>query len=213
MAMIMTILRRTILVLALSVLAAGSAQAAFIDWWLTPDQQGRVLFERGEYSQAAQRFSDPLWKGLAYYASEDFVSATSWLARVDTAYGRFYLGNALAHQDRLAEALAAYDEALALEPEFEQAQFNRDWVQGLYELSQKEYEDFGGTGGKLGADGFVFDDRAKNAEQTMSEAEARSQGLTDDQIESIWMRRVQTTPAEFLAIKFSYQLTQTGDEE
>jgi len=211
--MAMTMLRKTILVGVLSVLAAGSAQAAFIDWWLTPDQQGRVLFERGEYSQAAQRFSDPLWKGLAYYASEDFVSATSWFAQIDTAYGRFYLGNALAHQDRLAEALAAYDEALALQPEFAEAQFNRDWVRGLYELSQKEYEDSGGTGGQLGADDFVFDDRAKNAEQTMSEAEARSQGLTDEQIESIWMRRVQTTPAEFLAIKFSYQLTQGDGEE
>jgi Ca-activated chloride channel family protein len=86
-------------------------------------------------------------------------------------------------------------------------------VQGLYDLSQKEYEDFGGTGGKLGADGFVFDDRAKDAEQTMTEAEARSQGLTDEQIESIWMRRVQTTPAQFLEIKFSYQLAQEGDEE
>lgn len=210
--MAMTVLRRTLLTLLLAVLATGSAHAAFIDWWLTPDQQGRMLFERGEYAQAAQRFEDPLWKGLAHYASEDFVSASSWFAQVDTAYGYFYLGNAMAHQDRLEEALAAFDEALALEPEFEEAQFNRDWVQGLYELSQKEYEDFGGTGGKLGADDFVFSDRAKNAEQTMSEAEARTQGLTNEQIEAIWMRRVQTTPAQFLEIKFSYQLTQ-GDEQ
>jgi hypothetical protein len=40
----------------------------------------------------------------------------------------------------------------------------------------------------------------------LTEAGARSQGLTDQQIESIWMRRVQTTPTEFLKIKFSYQL-------
>jgi Ca-activated chloride channel family protein len=211
--MAMTMLRRTILALALAAFAAGSAQAAFVDWWLTSDQQGRMLFERGDYAQAAQRFSDPLWKGLAYYASEDFVSASTWFAQVETTYGWFYLGNSMAHQDRLEEALAAYDEALALEPEFAEALFNRDWVQGLYDLSQKEYEDFGGTGGKLGADGFVFDDRAKNAEQTMSEAEAKSQGLTDEQIESIWMRRVQTTPAQFLEIKFSYQLMQGDDAE
>jgi Ca-activated chloride channel family protein len=211
--MAMKAARRTLLAFILTVFAVGSAQAAFIDWWLTPDQQGRVLFERGEYAQAAQRFSDPLWKGLAYYASEDFVSAATWLAQVETAYGYFYLGNAMAHQDRLEEALAAYDEALARDPEFTEAQFNRDWVQGLYELSQKEYDDHGGTGGQLGADDFVFDDRAKNAEQTMSEAEARHQGLTDDQIESIWMRRVQTTPAQFLEIKFSYQLTQEDGEE
>jgi len=209
----MKAMRQMLMTAVLLATLTGNAQAAAIDWWLTPDQQGRVLFERGEYARAAQRFSDPLWKGLAFYASEDFVSAATWFSLVESAYSRFYLGNAMAHQDRLAEALAAYDEALTLQPDFEEAQFNRNWVQGLYELSQKEYDDFGGTGGKLGADGFVFSDRAKNAEQTMSEAEAVSQGLTDEQIESIWMRRVQTTPAEFLEIKFSYQLThREGDE-
>ncbi len=206
--MAMRFLRHTIFVLALAAALGGNAHAAFVDWWLTPDQQARLLFERGEYAQAAQRFDDPLWKGLAYYASEDFVSAATWFAQVETAYGRFYLGNAFAHQDRLQDALSAYDEALALDPALEEATFNRDWVQGLYDLSQKEYEDVGGTGGKLGADEYVFSDRAKNAKQTMTEAEARSQGLTDEQIESIWMRRVQTTPAEFLEIKFSYQLMQ-----
>jgi Ca-activated chloride channel family protein len=211
--MAMKTVRKTLAALLLVVLATGTANAAFIDWWLTPDQQGRVLFERGEYVQAAQQFEDPLWKGLAYYASEDFVSAATWFAQVDSAYGYLYLGNSMAHLDRLEEALAAYEQALVLEPEFAAAQFNRDWVQGLYDLSQKEYEDFGGTGGKLGADDYVFDDRAKDAEQTMTEAEARSQGLTDEQIESIWMRRVQTTPAQFLEIKFSYQLAQEGDEE
>ena len=209
----MTALRTTLTAVVLSAMAVSSAQAAFIDWWLTPDQQGRVLFERGEYVQAAQRFADPLWKGMAYYASEDFVSAATWFAQVETPYGRFYLGNAMAHLNRLEEALAAYDAALALEPEFDEAQFNREWVQGLYDLSQKEYDDAGGTGGMLGADDFVFDDRAKNSEQTMTEAEAKQQGLTEEQIESIWMRRVQTTPAEFLEIKFSYQLTKGGDEE
>lgn len=197
---------QTWLALALTLALVTNAHAAFIDWWLTPDQQARILYERGEYALAAQRFEDRLWKGLAYYASEDFASAASWFAQVETAYGSLYLGNAYAHLDRLEEALAAYDEALALDSEFAEAQFNRDWVQGLYDLSQKEYEDFGGTGGQLGADDFVISDRAKNAEQTMTEAEARTQGLTDQQIESIWMRRVQTTPAEFLKIKFSYQL-------
>lgn len=211
--MAMTTLRKTRLTLVLILLVTGTANAAFVDWWLTPDQQGRLLFERGEYAQAAQRFANPLWKGLAYYASEDFVSSATWFAQVDSAYGYFYLGNSMAHQDRLEQALAAYDEALALEPGFAEAQFNRDWVQGLYELSQKEYDDHGGTGGKLGADDFVFDDRAKNAEQTMTEAEARQQGLTDAEIESMWMRRVQTTPAQFLQIKFSYQLTQGEGEE
>ena len=209
----MKLVRRALVVGILAAVFAGEVHAAFIDWWLTPDQQGRVLYERGEYAQAAQRFADPLWKGLAFYASGDFTSAANWLAQVDSTYGLFYLGNALAHQDRLEEALAAYDEALTLEPDFAAALFNRDWVQGLYELSLKEYDDSGGTGGKLGADKVVFDDRAKNAQQTMTAAEAKTQGLTDEQIESMWMRRVQTTPAEFLENKFSYQLSRQGNPE
>lgn len=196
---------------AVGLLLTCPANAAFVDWWLTPDQQGRLHYERGEYNLAAQSFTDPLWKGLAYYASADFASAASWLSQVDTAYARFYLGNALAHLDRLPEAIDAYNAALELEPGLDEARFNLEWVSGIYELSRKEYDDYGGTGGQLGADDFVFSDRAKNAEQTMTDAEAASQGLSDQQIEDIWMRRVQTTPAEFLAYKFAYQLEQGED--
>ena len=202
--------RITILLAAL--LISVNAHAAFVDWWLSPDQQARIAFEKGDYPKAAQLFEDPLWKGLAFYASQDFASAAMWFSRSDSAFGNFYLGNSLAHQDLLAESIAAYEDALLKQPNFEEAQFNLKWVSGLYELSLKEYDDHGGTGGKLGADSFVFDDRAKDSEQTMSSEEAASQGLTDAQIEDIWMRRVQTTPADFLEFKFSYQL-QTAEEE
>jgi len=203
---------RQLAIVAIGLLLACSANAAIVDWWLTPDQQGRMHYERGEYRRAAQSFTDPLWKGLAYYADADFASAASWLSQVNTAYAQFYLGNAFAHLDRLPEAIDAYNAALQLQPELDEARFNLEWVSGIYELSQKEYEDFGGTGGQLGADDFVFSDRAKNAEQTMTEAEAASQGLSDQQIEDIWMRRVQTTPADFLAYKFAYQL-QRGEDK
>src|ERR1700750_3444010 len=38
----------------------ASAQEAsrFADWWLTPDQQGRLAFDRGDYAVAAKRFAD-----------------------------------------------------------------------------------------------------------------------------------------------------------
>jgi Ca-activated chloride channel family protein len=185
---------------------AAPARADFIDWWLTADQQGRVAYERGEFDRAAQLFMDPLWKAMAYYASGDFSSAAAWFAQEDSPFGYFYLGNALAHAGRLPEAIDAYRRALTLEPDLAEAKFNLDWVEGLAALDEIEYEDAGGTGGKLGADGFEFSDRADNAKQTMTAEEAVSQGLTDEQIEEIWMRRVQTSPAEFLGLKFSYQL-------
>ena len=114
--------------------------------------------------------------------------------------------NTRAHQGRLAEAVEAYDQALARQPQLDEARFNREWVSGLLELEEREYDDYGGTGGKLGADDVVFSDRASNAQQTMSEAEARSEGLSDEQLQEIWMRRVQTTPGDFLELKFAYQL-------
>ena len=191
--------------LLLAVLPVRAVQADFMDWWLTPDQQGRLAFEAGDYALAAQRFTDPLWKGLALYASGDFAAAAVWFGTLETAYGYFYLGNALAHQGRLADAVAAYGEALALDPELEEASLNLDWVAGLLALDEQTYEDAGGTGGKLGADDYVFSDRAKDAKDAMSAEEAAARGLSDEQIEEIWMRRVQTTPADFLALKFAYQ--------
>lgn len=196
--------------LALAWLLLGTtACAPSLDWFLTPDQQGRLWMERGEPLRAARSFEDRLWKGLAYYAAEDFASAAAALAPVDTARAKFQYGNALARQERLPEAVAAYEQALALERELSEAAFNLDWVQSLLELDQKEYEDAGGTGGKLGADKIVFDEKGAKGKGEMTAEEARAQGLSEAQLREMWMRRVQTTPADFLRLKFSYQ-DQTG---
>jgi Ca-activated chloride channel family protein len=40
---------------------------AWADLWLTPDQQGRWQFERGDYLRAATHFRDPMWKGVACF--------------------------------------------------------------------------------------------------------------------------------------------------
>ncbi|MGI9290749.1 MAG: tetratricopeptide repeat protein [Gammaproteobacteria bacterium] len=201
---------RSLLYMLVFLLWSSVASAAFIDWWLTPDQQGRWYFEQGDYQRAAQRFTDPYRKGLAYYAAEDFSSAAAMFATVDTPEGRFYLGNAYAQQDMLAEAVVSFDAALKLRSDFEAAQFNRDWVAGILEIENREYEDAGGTGGKLGADEIVFDDKAQNAQGEMTQQEAIAEGLSDQQLQEMWMRRVQTTPGDFLELKFAYQLQKQG---
>lgn len=206
-------MKRTRTYLLIFFLGGLAGCEATVDWWLTPDQHGYRLYQQGEYAAAARAFENPLWKGMSFYAAQEFASASAMLAPIDTAYARFQLGNSFAQRDMLAEAVAAYRQALEMQDPYPEAEFNLNWVQGLLELEQREYDDYGGTGGKLGADGFVFDDRAENAQQTMTEAEAVSQGLSDQQIEDIWMRRVQTTPAEFLAIKFAYQLDAPPSED
>ena len=114
---------RTVVALLL-ILATVPARAEFIDWWLTPDQQGRYYYDRGDYQKAARAFTQPLWKALAFYAAQDYQSAAALFATLETARGYFYLGNALARQEQLAEAIAAYNKALELQAEFPEAGFN-----------------------------------------------------------------------------------------
>jgi Ca-activated chloride channel family protein len=102
--------------------------------------------------------------------------------------------------------VAAYDAVLDEEPELSEASFNRDWVAGLLALDQKEYDDAGGTGGMLEADRIVFDERGARGKGEMTQQEARAQGLSEAELRDLWMRRVQTTPGDFLRLKFAYQL-------
>lgn len=188
-------------------LPATALADGFLDWWLTPDQQGRLYFERGKHQKAARAFEQTRWKAIAFYKSGDFANAAALFATALSPEGQFYLGNALAKQEKLAPAVKAYKRALELKPEFPEAAFNLDWVEGLLKLDQKEYEDAGGTGGKLEADKIVFDERgAKGVGEMTAEQLQAQKGLTDEELQEMWMRRVQTTPGDFLQLKFSYQL-------
>ena len=158
---------------------AGALLLWLLEAFLTPDQQGRLWLERGEAVRAAHAFEDRLWSGLAWYEAGDWAASASALAPVDTARSRFQYGNALARQERLPEAVAAYTRALELQPDFPEAAFNLDWVQGLLELDQKEYEDAGGTGGKLEADKIVFDEKGAKGKGEMTTQEARFAPTSD----------------------------------
>ena len=202
-----------ITVLVLLVLPRSASAQEFIDWWLTPDQQGRYYFEKGDYLKAARSFEQPLWKAISFYKSGDFTSAQLLFEGMETAEGYFYLGNTLARQENLAQSAEAYRKALEKKNDFSQALFNLEWVEGLLELEKKQYEDQGGTGGKLGADRIVFDERGAKGEGKMTARELQAQkGLTDVQLREMWMRRVQTTPGDFLAFKFQYQLQQSENK-
>ena len=56
---------------------------------------------------------------------------------------------------------------------------------------------------KLGADEITFD-KSNNAEGQETEMTGK-QPLSDAQMQAMWLRRVQTKPAEFLKSKFAYQ--------
>jgi Ca-activated chloride channel family protein len=50
-------------------------------------------------------------------------------------------------------------------------------------------------------DEIKFDEKGKKGK----EGEIEQAQLTDEQVTELWMRRIQTSPAQFLKLKFSYQ--------
>jgi Ca-activated chloride channel homolog len=52
--------------------ASAQESPRFENLWLTPDQQGRLAFDRGDFTAAARLFADPMWRGIAFYRTYDF---------------------------------------------------------------------------------------------------------------------------------------------
>lgn len=119
-----------------------SGHAAWLDSWINPDVQGQQAFARGEYATAAQRFSDPLRQGIAWYRAGNYPAATAAFRQAPpTPEMLLWLGNSYAQQKQWQRALNSYDSALSLRPDWQLAQGNRAKVAAIVmQLRQKERE-------------------------------------------------------------------------
>jgi len=182
----------------------GGGDLRFADLWLTADQQGRLAFERDDYGAAAELFEDPLWKGVACYAGHDWECAIDQFARLDSAGGYFDLGNAYAHSGSHDLAVEAYDQALERRPDWPEARENRDLVAALISKTAERDEEEQGApqDPTFDPDEIKFDDKADKGK----EGEVEQSFLTDEQIAEMWLRGVRTSPTEFLARKFAYEV-------
>jgi Ca-activated chloride channel family protein len=111
---------------------------SFADLWWRADQQGQRLLEAQRPGEAATRFVDPQWQGLALYQAGDYPAAAERFARGDNAVAHYNRGNALARSNELEAALEAYDQALELQPDLLPAQTNKALIEQLLEQSQDE---------------------------------------------------------------------------
>lgn len=179
---------------------------SLITFFLTPDQQGRLLFHKKHYAEAAKTFRDPLWQATAWFRAGEFKKAAGIFRGFDTAEGAFNHGNALAMLGQYAEAIPRYERALSLKPEWEDAQVNLAIARQNAEKLKREGGE--GTGGKLGADEIQF---SKDKSTDRSGGEETVEGavkLGDAEMRATWLRRVQTKPADFLKAKFAYQVSE-----
>jgi Ca-activated chloride channel family protein len=169
---------------------------------LTPDQQGYYLFKQQRYETAAMRFADPMWRGIALFRQGDFEQAASLFAGYDTANAAFAQGNALVMQGKYEAAADRYARALQLQPGWEDAGINHEIALARAEMLKREGGE--GTGGKLGADEIVFEQG--NAPPSAGEEQVEAgPGADNAEQQAIWLRQVQTRPADFLRAKFAHQ--------
>ncbi|WP_421999194.1 tetratricopeptide repeat protein [Reyranella sp.] len=189
---------------ALSAVALAAA-GGIVGWgnlWSTPDQRGRHLMEEGRYAEAAAAFADPMWQGVARFRAGDFKGAAQAFGGLDTAEAAYDQGTALIMLGKYDEAVARFDRALALRPGWADAEANRT----LARLRAERVRQAGGDAGdqRLGADQIIFDRDAKR--QDGQETRVEGAPMSDKAVRALWLKRVQTRPADFLRARFAYQL-------
>jgi Ca-activated chloride channel homolog len=183
-----------------------------LNFWFTPQQQGDALLHAGKFKEAAKVYTDPFRIGVAQYRDGSFEAAAKTFGRVPGAVGAFDSGDALLMHGKYDAAIAAYDRALSLRPGWQEAEQNK----ALAIARKKVLEASGENGEEEAADAYeadeiVFDQKGDNKRSTPDLA---SEGPTSDaDLQSTWLRRVQTTPGDFLKAKFAYQAAHAEPKE
>ena len=155
--------RGWLLAAAWIVLAAPQESSAF-DWtdlWQRSDQQAADAIVSGQYDNDAL-FSHPEWKGIAHYRQDQFDQAVTEFRKSSDKIALYNHGNALAKMAEFQGAISQYEAALAIDSDFEDAQFNLDLLKSLMEQQQKE----GGQG-----------ESRDGQQENMQDAENRDDGL------------------------------------
>ncbi|MHC6529385.1 vWA domain-containing protein [Vibrio proteolyticus] len=108
--------------------------------WLNQEQTAMRLYQAEDYSNAAQAFSSPEWKGVAQYNAGDFEGAIESLKNVPGTRGKYNLANAYAQQRDFDMAIELYEDVLKHDPSNQDAQHNLDVVKNAKQQQQQQQQ-------------------------------------------------------------------------
>lgn len=137
--------RGWIVVVAIAVLplAAPAEASVWDDLWLTRDQQAARALERGDAEAAAGLFENPDWGAVADYRAGNFGNSAARFAELGDTRNLYNLGNAMARQGEFETAIDTYEEVLAIDPDHDDARYNRDLLEQLMQEQQAEQDSEG----------------------------------------------------------------------
>lgn len=186
----------------------------WFDAWLTPDQQAQRYVNKGEYSKAAQAFTQPYSKAAAFYLAEEFKSAYIYFMRVDSADALFGAANSLAQQREYIAARQMYQQVVEKYPSYEAAQTNLNKIQKIIDDINRQSESQANTEDETSTELGDEPQTGEGADEKVSgkmlikQTYTAEQLLADDALAQAWMKRVEGSPSRFLATKFRIQLNQ-----
>ena len=183
--------------------APSLRELSFVNWFVSPQQLGTWWYQRGQYAKAAESFSDNFAKAAAYYRNGDFKQAAQYFGYVNGPDGLYNRGNALLMGGQYDLAINCYQQALTFKSDWLQAEQNLAIAKARAEIIKREGGE--GTDGKLGADEVVFDGNPSPASQNTTTEQVAEAGLSEAEQQAMWLRRIQTKPADFLRVKFQFQ--------
>ena len=148
-----------------------------------------------------------MWRGIAAYRAYDFLAAAESFRKVESTIGRFALGNAEAQNHAYEKAIKAYDDVLKADPNNAAAKHNKAIVEAALEAQEEKRrkQEEGKTAPDLKADETRVDQKQKGGKRIVVKAD----DLTTPGAAEAWMREVQTSPADFLKLKFAIQSAST----
>ncbi len=123
--------RGWLMVFALALIAPSAPVQAFefSDLWLRADQQAARALAAGDAKRAQALAQDPALRGSAAYRAEDYAAASEDWAKSIGADALYNQGNALAKAGNYEEAISAYQHALDVDPQLDDAQANKRAVE------------------------------------------------------------------------------------
>ena len=106
--------------------------------WRNKEQQADAALKNKEYNKINSLSNNPLMRGTANYKKEQYETAVEDFKQAEGADARYNEGNALAKMEKYKEAIEAYDEALKLQPDMEDAKKNKDAVEKIMKQKKKQ---------------------------------------------------------------------------
>ncbi|KZN54586.1 hypothetical protein N474_02345 [Pseudoalteromonas luteoviolacea CPMOR-2] len=135
--------RKSALALCITLIAylpsTPSYAAEWQSWFKNKDQNALSAYQAQDYESAGSAHNTSL-KGAALYKQGNYEQAAEVLTGTNSSIGQYNLGNALAQLGKLDEAVEAYNQALNINPDFEEAKQNKALVEQLKEQQQNQQD-------------------------------------------------------------------------